>query len=162
MDRLLVVIIIISIFAILLLAVQVCVYTGVQVWPINKVSEFFNMEINFGGDEGNGGGGNDGGGGSSGGTEGGSERQYDVDGDNFLSCEFTEHEAYNLEENYIEVNWGGEVISFNFQKIEVEEDTHPDNLPEVNLRYHLYPENPDEVIYSNIFLADDEKLYICY
>ena len=147
---------------------QIALEEQIDIWPVNKISSKAvtsnensnNTDVKkiTGGSSG-----------SSGSRDASSSNQaaelkkpYDVDGDNFLSCELTATDDYTLSGNYIVINQTNRFISFIFEKVEVFENLHPDNLPEVNLKYNLYPENPDDVLYSDIFLADDNKLYICY
>ena len=163
MDRYLIAIIILAVLSVGFFILQIGVKKDVDIWPINKISELFESEETEKMES------TDIGGGSKeleSGVDGGGEisekQKYDVDEDGFLSCEFTAQEGYNITGNYIIINMEGSKISFSFEKILLETRLHPDNLPEVTLQYNLYPENPDEILYSNIFLADDGKLYVCY
>jgi hypothetical protein len=168
MDKLVIIIIVLVILFGAVVAIQIGVKKGVDVWPINQISDAFNNNADSNGDSGisgigsggSGGGGGGGGGGSGGGGSSGSG-SYDINGDGIFSCDFTEQGNYVMEGNHIIITYQGKTSDFNFHKEEVSGKLHPDNLPSITLKYNLYPDNPDDVLYSGIFLTADNKLYVC-
>ena len=137
----------------------------VSIWPINKLMKTVNSSVDIFGDSGNisfnGNQPTSAGSLSSTGSQNPRQSQYDINGDNSLTCELSSQGNYSINGNHITVNIQGKNVSFDFQKIAINNVLHPDNLPSVNLKFNLLPENPDNIIYSNIFIAYYNKLYVC-
>lgn len=162
MDKLIVVIIILVVLSIGIFLVQFEVSKNVDVWPINQISKIFYGNPDVSGNDNSGTNANVVSSDKTEDTEISEKEKYDSNEDGALSCELIAEQDYTINENQINVTTPGKEMSFSFDKVQLKTKLHPDNLLSVNLKYNLYPENPDNVAYSNLFLADDEKVYACY